>query len=354
MKWIEYSYIVNTIYMRRSAGFSLVELAVVLVIMSLVLTMGLGALNAQMLMGNQSITKKRQEIIKDALISYLGAQKRLPCAEDSSSGGVTGLEECPNTFGTVPFVTLGISRETATDGTGNLFTYAVSSQSPAPNCATTPTAIDWKQTPCFGEGKSGGFVVNDGTFATPTQLTNQAIAVVVSHGSNGLGAYAVQGTRNANPATCEEGQNATLAVGTCSLAANTFYKGERDGNDDVLVFVTSTEAINALVRQGSIKSAAGRVAEDLASVRNQMLSAKAIVPACSTRIAMVPSKPDPWGNNYVTQESNSIACTCSTGGVGVAPTSTAQCATASLPVVCTSALAGEVNATRMTLGLPPC
>lgn len=344
----------KNIHIRCSAGFSLVELAVVLVIMSIVLTMGLGAMNAQMLMGNQSITKKRQEIVKDALISYLGAQKRLPCAEDSSSGGVTGLEECPNTFGTIPFVTLGISREMATDGTGNLFSYAVSSQTPPPNCVTTPTAIDWKQSQCFGEGKSGTFIVSDGTVATPTQLTNQAIAVVVSHGANGLGAYAVQGTRNANPVTCEEGHNAILAVGSCTLAANTFYKGERDGNDDIILFVTSTEAINALVRQGSIKSASGRVADDLASVRSQMLSAKAIAPTCSTPVAQTPPKPDPWGNNYVTRESNSIACTCSTGGTGVAPATAALCATAALPVVCTSALAAEVNATRIPLGFPPC
>jgi len=347
---------VHIVKHRRHAGFSLVELAVVLFIVAIVLSMGLGALNAQMLLGNASITKKRQEVIKDALIAYLGANKRLPCAEVPAVGSITGQEACPNTIGTLPFVTLGLSRELATDGNGNLFSYRVSSQT-APTCAAVGASlgIDWKTTLCFGEGKQGTITVNDGTVTTPIVLSSQVIAVVVSHGANGLGGFAPQGSRNANPVTCEEAHNAIVAVGGCALTADTFYKGEREGNDDVVSFITATEAINALTRQGTIKSAAGRVADDLATARNQMLGAKASAVSCIIPIAAPPTNPDPWGNAYVTPtESPSLACVCSTGGTGATPPNAAACPFATPPTVCVTASAASVNATRLSLGLPAC
>lgn len=178
---------------------------------------------------------------------------------------------------------------------------------------------------------------------------------MVSHGANGLGGFAPQGSRNANPVTCEEAHNAIVAVGGCALTADTFYKGEREGNDDVVSFITATEAINALTRQGTIKSAAGRVADDLATARNQMLGAKASAVSCIIPIAAPPTNPDPWGNAYVTPtESPSLACVCSTGGTGATPPNAAACPFATPPTVCVTASAASVNATRLSLGLPAC
>src|SRR5574338_880613 len=177
---------------RRAAGFSLIELSVVLVLLTIVLGLGLSALNAQLLSANATVTRKRQDLIRDVLIAYLGANKRLPCPEvpNPSSGAVTGQGPAtcplPANFGTLPYQDLGLSREVAEDGWGNLFSYAVYAEAGA----TCPgTGIDWTNSSCFSEGKLKGFTVNDGTVDAPVLLTASAIAVIVSHGPNGLGAW---------------------------------------------------------------------------------------------------------------------------------------------------------------------
>jgi prepilin-type N-terminal cleavage/methylation domain-containing protein len=60
-----------------SRGFTLIELSIVVVIISMLLSLGLGVLNAQLVSAAHSETKKRQAIVQDALTAYLGAHKRL-------------------------------------------------------------------------------------------------------------------------------------------------------------------------------------------------------------------------------------------------------------------------------------
>ena len=72
---------------KQQSGFTLVELAVVVFLVGLLASLGLSALNAQLASSRISDTKKKQEIIKDALISYLGRNKRLPCPATDNMGG---------------------------------------------------------------------------------------------------------------------------------------------------------------------------------------------------------------------------------------------------------------------------
>lgn len=292
-------------------GFTLIEIAVVVAIMLTLLTLGLGLMNAQLSSTAYSVTKKRQEAIKDALIAYLGANRRLPCPYVPTPGiVVTGQAPNPSgtppacpAFGVVPYATLGLGREIGEDGWGNLFFYWVYFD-PSPSCPGT--GWDWGHSNCFGEGKDGinppkvALKINDGTVASPTLLTDKSIAVVISHGANGLGAWAAQGTRNAPPTTCEETHN---AVGTapppgCTPAANTYYKGERSENDDVVAYLTANDALQLLARQGAIKSATAKVNEDLQLLFEQAVGNYLTSPTCSLP---PPSSGllDPWGNLYV-------------------------------------------------------
>src|SRR5574337_1085273 len=288
---------------RRAAGFSLIELSVVLVLLTIVLGLGLGALNAQLQSGNASVTRKRQELIRDALIVHLGAAKRLPCADDPAAGGVTGVEDCPATSGVIPYATLGLSREAAEDGWGNLFSYAVFAEV-APVCPSQGgPGKDWKNAACFGEGKTGGFIVKDGTVGSATDLTTSAIAVIVSHGSNGLGAWTREGTRNAAPVPCEEAHNSNQAAAGCTLAANTFYRGERADVDDMAAYLNAGEAIQQLARQGVLKTAPGRLAEDMQISLDTALGT-ALASGCPSAASIPVTLPssvsvDPWGHPYI-------------------------------------------------------
>lgn len=315
----------------------------VLVLLTIVLGLGLGALNAQFLSANASLTKKRQDVLREALIAHLGAARRLPCADDPATGGVTGVEDCPASFGVVPYATLGLARESAEDGWGNLFSYAVF-VGPTPVCPGT--GIDWKNANCFGEGKSGGFTVNDGSVGAATALTTAAVAVIVSHGGNGLGAWTREATRNAGPVRCEEAHNAKLAAAGCTLVASTFYRGERQDVDDIVGYVVAGEAIQQLARQGVLKTAPGRLGEDMQSAVDTVLGAFA-----TTGCTLIPSAPagiDPWGNAY--------SSTVSMAGSTIYQIGSAGCTTCTpaVPAATRVLTKAELNAYLLKAGLPPC
>src|SRR4051812_19667228 len=97
---------------KKNHGFSLIEIAMVVAIALILLSLGLTAINAQLSSASYSVTKKRQEAVKDALVAYFGARKSFPCPYVPTSGsaatgiapGLTGSPAtCPTSFGTVPF-----------------------------------------------------------------------------------------------------------------------------------------------------------------------------------------------------------------------------------------------------------
>ena len=343
--------------MQRTEGFTLIEIAIVIAIMLTLLTLGLGLLNAQLSSTAYSATKQRQQAIKDALVAYLGTHRRLPCPYVPTPGApVTGIAPsqtgtppaCP-TYGVVPYATLGLSRELAEDGWGNLFSYRVYTD-PAPTCPGT--GRDWGNTACFGEGKSGAITLNDGTVSAPTPLANSIVAVVVSHGGNGLGAWAGQGTRNAAPTTCEEAHNAvgTLPPAGCTPVANTFYRGEREGNDDAVAYLTAADAIQAAAARGTVKLAVAQVNDDLHILYERAVGYNLMDPECD---APFPTVQDPWGVNYSVTTPGGGVQFCFYSGAGGAPSMTAPCS-CSPPTTCRRLEKVVLDAYRSKVGSPPC
>jgi prepilin-type N-terminal cleavage/methylation domain-containing protein len=292
-------------------GFTLVEIAVVLVIVATMLTMGLGLINAQLTSVNYNVTKKRQEVIKDTLIAYFAAFQRLPCPNVPVPGNtVDGTEPAcvgATATGVLPFVALGMTRESAEDGWGNLFRYSVYADAAA---ACPGTGIDWKTKACYGAGKPGSLpqlVVREDTLANPVAppLNNsQFVAVVISHGSNGLGAWVASlGTKNAPPLSCEEAHNAGSAVPPatvppCVIAPNTFYKGERAPLvDDVVATLTANDIFIALAKQGAVKSKEAQINAELQLLYDQALALR--VNNCTSQIPTPSSVLDPWGRPYL-------------------------------------------------------
>ncbi|MGK2952090.1 MAG: type II secretion system protein [Thiobacillus sp.] len=298
-----------------SRGFTLIELSIVVVIISMLLSLGLGVLNAQLVSAAHSETKKRQAIIKDALTAYLGANKRLPCPDDPDTDGVTGVENrtgdvptgaCTTNIGVVPYETLGLGRDVALDGWGNFMSYSI----PAGSGTCPGTGINWSLTDCFGAAKTSPYSLFEGTVAAPTLAASNALAVVISHGPNGFAAWGRQGSRNVLPSRCEEIHNAIATVSGCTLTANAFYKGDRTDVDDVVIALTRDEAINTLVMQGTLKSADGQVKDELVQLRSAWMDS--LLSECS------PSPPtmvdDPWGNVYIPTNDGWPYTICSTRG----------------------------------------
>lgn len=348
---------------RRNGGFSLIELSIVLVIIMSVLTLGMGALNSLMTSSAYSETKARQARIKEALIAYYGAHKRLPCPawgnvdptvtpdmrgeerKDLSTGvcivDATITPPIPPGFGVVPYATLGLGRDVAEDGWGNIMSYQVYFE----NSGSCPgTKFDWTTSNCFGAGKPGGLWVYDGglrstdpleeraTYNATAPTDSRAVVVILSHGKNGFGAWTRQGTRNALPlaASCEELMNADRATPSsgCNIpipnpavpvplptGATTFIVGERPENDDVVTYLTADDVIQRLAKQGDILSPKAQVTEDLRIITQEVIGQllnygvlyqpDPLQPTTYTPLS-VPTPPlpqtgqwrDPWGNPY--------------------------------------------------------
>ena len=121
-------------------GFTLIEMAIVLMIVALLLGGMLVPLSAQMDQRNVSDTQKALSEIKEALIGYAIANGRLPCPASSTSNGVespVGGGNCTNFYnGFVPAATLGVTSAVdnqghtgfAVDSWGNRIHYAVTAQ----------------------------------------------------------------------------------------------------------------------------------------------------------------------------------------------------------------------------------
>jgi prepilin-type N-terminal cleavage/methylation domain-containing protein len=81
---------------RRARGFSLAEIAVVMVIVGLLIGGLLAPLSAQMEQRNYADTQKRLESAAELLLGFAIANGRLPCPASTSSAG----DESPNGGGT--------------------------------------------------------------------------------------------------------------------------------------------------------------------------------------------------------------------------------------------------------------
>jgi prepilin-type N-terminal cleavage/methylation domain-containing protein len=126
---------------RRQRGFTLAELAVVLLIVGLLLGSFIGTYSTQVELSRISDTRRTLETARDALLGFAAANGRLPCpavgayppkptdsgVESPANGGVC---TAPYT-GYLPAATLGLSPADAQgfllDAWGNRILYAVSS-----------------------------------------------------------------------------------------------------------------------------------------------------------------------------------------------------------------------------------
>lgn len=174
-------------------GFTLVEMAVVLVIMGLLIAGLLGPLSAQMDQHNNAQTQKSLEESKESLIGYAIINSRLPCPASSTSNGIedpVGGGVCTHPYdGFLPAATLGImptdSNGYALDGWGgsesNRIRYAVTTV----NSNAFTTAINsLTLTPDLRVCASGtGINVTACNAGLPT-LASSAVAVIFSLGKN--------------------------------------------------------------------------------------------------------------------------------------------------------------------------
>ena len=211
----------------KQQGFSLVEMAIVLVILGFVLGVLLLPLQAQRQSAAQGQTENMLANAKLALLGYAQQQGRLPCPAVAASNGIesqtpAGSGTCTQQVGFLPAATLGIqpinSQGLAIDAWYNPIRYAVSqskvdittgaattnyifttsngmSNAGIANLIQTPSLRVCRSFSAFATTCSAPPTANEVNY-----LINNAVVVIYSTGATGsLGAGSIDETENLNP-----------------------------------------------------------------------------------------------------------------------------------------------------------
>lgn len=260
---------------RCQSGFTLAEMAVVVILMGIMLTMGLRTLHATQDNAAFSDTASKQDRIKAALISFFRANGRLPCPDIAPAP--TGIEPaaCASAaagYGVLPWASLGLGREAAVDGWQNFFTYRVASLNPAGAAPAAPlvpraqnNAQNWTQKTAAGfnigsltSPNAGGFLSlridqrnQAGVLAT---VAFNAVVVIYSHGKTGAGARTTSGTVIAAPSGADEIVNNTAGSNQFILRAYTENPAAAGGiYDDVIVYMTPQDLLQPMLDDKTLK-----------------------------------------------------------------------------------------------------
>lgn len=209
----------------QDAGFSLIETAMVLLVMGLVasalLTLGTRAGES----AKVEMTEARMDSIEKTLGAFYFRNGRLPCpargavriGEESAGNLVYGVEatgaDCTALritsggvdfyVGSLPIVTLGLSDENLIDGWNRRITYVVDGRfiTSAVQLSATPPAPG---TQPVNDGRlvvqgDGGTTLTNVTDANGVVVARGAAFLLISHGTNGVGAWPLQNpTGNSN------------------------------------------------------------------------------------------------------------------------------------------------------------
>lgn len=247
----------------RTRGFSLAELAIVLVVVGLLLGGMLMPLAKQIDLRRSTATRNTLHLVMDALQGFALANGRLPCPATAGATGVeTGDGVCPPSpggaaDGFVPGVTLGISPSDSQgyvlDAWGNRLRYAVTAApTKAPGSFTTnggignywrangsPPAADLQICRDSASISLAGTVKAD--CAAGSALAKSAVAVIYSTGRN-----AATGGQGADEAANVNGDRVFVAHEEASAGA---AGGEFD---DLLIWLSPNILYNRMVAAGRL------------------------------------------------------------------------------------------------------
>lgn len=294
---------------RKSSGFSLVEMAIVLVITGLILGTVIGAMNVQVTGQRIKETQERQRVIKDALINYIRQNSKLPCpalitlADDHASAGIPNCTSGTNSidvpavdsafYGAIPWKELGLSPEAVKDAYGRRFTYIVTYAATLStlnisgltgNLLLYPTATDAtantnRLNPCNG---------------TLSVCDNLAVVAIISHGANGYGAYSNQGSLLSD-ASASDNEKENSDHANLKLVDGDF---NQQSFDDYVLWVKPSELLQPLTNSGAVLDARAFNNIQFERFKTALASAPATVSGvCYVLSNPLPTPPnDAWGN----------------------------------------------------------
>jgi len=249
-------------------GFTLVEMAMVLMIVGLLLGGLIPTISSQIEQQRRNETRKTLEEIKEAMLGFAIATGRLPCPASASSNGqerfadspTVGNETngiCSNFYnGFVPAATLGISpvdeQGYMLDGWNNRIRYAVVDYQPSGVINTTFTSADGMRnttmekiadssTSLLNVCASSAGINGSDCGSTANKLTDKVPVVTYSTGKNG--SYGGAGSDEA--ANLDGNRVFVSHTSTPSTATNGEF-------DDLMIWLSPNILFNRMVAAGKL------------------------------------------------------------------------------------------------------
>jgi prepilin-type N-terminal cleavage/methylation domain-containing protein len=249
----------------KQEGFSLVEMAIVIVIVGFVLGALLVPLQAQRQQLFQSQTENTLEIAKKALLGFAQAKGRLPCPANANGleNPLGGNATCASQLGYLPAATLGIqptdANGFAVDAWNNRIMYAVS-QNSAVTVPVNPATPDFTINSLTDGMNIVGIVnltpelrvCNSATGITATAcsggaetnyLINNAVAIIYSTGPTGVQASG-GADETANPKVPAITDSVFVSHEPSATAGNEF--------DHMVVWISPYILYNAMIEAGQL------------------------------------------------------------------------------------------------------
>lgn len=231
-------------------AFTLIELAVVLVIASLMVGFGLQTLQRTGTSNCYERTRVEMQDIQGAVERFVRTNNRYPKPARVDYGtsnpdfGVEASSGVTSTggvlIGSVPTTSIGLATEYADDCWGSKYTYAVTSALTSTDAVTGYPA----------SGVLGTITVNSGTIASPSAVSTAAAFVVVSHGEDKTGGTPMSAA-NITAQTCSIVATKTDSE-NCDFSNTSFYASDFNNNtgatgyyDDILLFADKASALPA-------------------------------------------------------------------------------------------------------------
>ena len=293
--------------LRGMSGFTLLEMAMVLAIIGLIMVTILSMTKTLSSSSKISATQSKEALIKAALINFIATNNRLPCpADPTATTSTAGTLSTPaGTFGTetvtaatpkgcamplntnvyagvVPWVTLGLTQDAATDGYNQYFTYLVAST----GIQTVSASLVNSGIPSISGLKGAISIYASSTTltaptnnCTPTGSTAtynpcSVVVALISHGADGYGAYTNGGPAPAF-AFADENQN---ALHTNQIVMHDFAMNATNPFDDIILSMTASDLLSPLSANGTIQPYNALLNNDFAiitsSITNYVLSSR--------------------------------------------------------------------------------
>jgi type II secretory pathway pseudopilin PulG len=228
---------------RMVRGFSLIEVAIAVFIITLLLGGILVPLSTQVEQRKTGETQKVLDDIRQALMGFALAYGYLPCPDTDNDGleNVSG-SNCVNQEGNLPWATLGV---TGYDSWGNRYRYRVhpsfSERAPA-TLFTLSTTSNLR------------VCADQGCGTSLTTVTDGPPAVVLSHGKNGYGAInSITNTVNPAPTSLDELANTNGTADTIYVSHAQSDIGSTSGEfDDDVAWLSREILLNRMVAGGRL------------------------------------------------------------------------------------------------------